>query len=148
MIFNFYAMRKLSFVILLLLLVQASFGQSYDGKGDTKINVGYDLYGYDNGIKATFDYGLCDLFSIGLGGSYYIDGESDYFVFARTAIHFGLMLDLPSKFDFYPGIEIGYLEMDDVGFTAFIGARYFFSDRIGMYAELGNNGSLGLSFNF
>jgi hypothetical protein len=146
--FNFYAMKKLSLLLLLGLFSTSIYTQSFEGKGDVKANIGYDLYGYGNGIKATLDLGLCDIFSIGAGGSYYFDEESDYFLFARTAVHFGLMLDLPSKFDFYPGIEIGYLESNDVGFTAFIGARYFFTDNLGVYAELGNNGSLGLSLGF
>lgn len=146
--FNFYAMKKLSLIMLLCLFSTSIYTQSFEGKGDVKANIGYDLYGYGNGIKASLDLGLCDIFSIGAGGSYYFDEESDYFIFARTAVHFGLMLDLPSRFDFYPGIEIGYQESNDVGFTAFIGARYFFTDNLGVYAELGNNGSLGLSFGF
>ncbi|MCK5676966.1 MAG: hypothetical protein KAH72_00620 [Flavobacteriaceae bacterium] len=123
--------------------------QSYDGKGDIKLSVGFDLYGNGNGIKTTFDYGLCDLFSIGVGASFYLSNdENDYFVYGRTNIHLGMLLDFPSQLDIYPGIEIGYLSSNDIGFTGYLGVRYFFTKKIGVFAEIGNNGAIGLSIDF
>jgi len=145
---NFWAMKKLYLFIVLFVLSTSLNSQSFDGKGDKKLNVGYDIYGYGEGIKATFDYGIHDMFSLGFGGSYYFDSDSEYYLFGRTAFHFGKIMDYDSCFDLYPGVEIGYLERGDVGFTAFIGARYFFSENFGVYAELGNNGSAGISFAF
>ena len=60
-------MKKLSFLLLLSLISTAVYAQSFEGKGDVKANIGYDLYGYGNGIKASLDLGLCDIFSIGAG---------------------------------------------------------------------------------
>jgi hypothetical protein len=48
--------------------------------------------------------------------------------------------------DIYPGVDVGVLGKD-FGIGAHIGARYFFTERIGVFAEVGNNGSLGVSFN-
>ena len=39
------------------------------------------------------------------------------------------------------------LSGNDIGFDAFIGAKYFFTDKIGVYAEIDRNGSIGLSVN-
>jgi len=54
---------------------------------------------------------------------------------------------LPEKLDIYPGINLGAVGRD-FGIGAHIGARYFFTDKVGAFAEIGNNGSLGVSFNF
>lgn len=122
--------------------------QSYDGKGDSKFNIGYEAYGYGNGIKATYDYGLGELFSIGAGASaYFNDDENDYFIYARTQVHLGIAFDMSCKLDIYPGVELGYLSSEKVGITGYIGMRYFITKKMGLFAEIGNNGSVGLSFN-
>jgi len=122
--------------------------QSYDGKGDSKINIGYEAYGYGNGIKATYDLGLGELFSIGAGASaYFNDDENDYFIYARTQVHLGIAFDMSRKFDIYPGVELGYLSSEKVGIAGYIGIRYFITKKMGLFAEIGNNGSVGLSFN-
>ena len=142
-------MKFLKILPVLLVFTFTSFAQSYNGKGDAKINLGYDIYGHGNGIRGSFDIGLCDLFSVGAGAAYYFDNDdSDYYLFARTAMHFGLLLDFPEQLDIYPGISLGYLSGNDVGFDAYLGIRYFFSDHIGVYAEIGTTGSLGLSYSF
>jgi len=141
-------MKTLRIFIILFSLAQILHSQSYDGKGDHKINIGYNLYGNGNGIRATYDYGLSDFFSIGAGASYFFDNDDDdYYLFARTQLHLAHLLDLPSKFDIYPGVEVGYLSGNDIGFGAFVGFRYFFNNKFGIYTEIGNIGSVGLSLN-
>jgi len=141
-------MKIFSLFLILFFFTTFLFSQSYDGKGDTKLNIGYDLYGFGNGIRTNIDYGLSDIFSVGAGGSYYFSNpDNDFYLYGRTSIHLGLLLDFPSKFDLYPSIQVGYLSGNDIGFDAFLGARYFFTDKIGVYAEFGRNGSVGLSIN-
>jgi hypothetical protein len=145
-ILNILAMKFLKILPVIIILSFSSFAQSFDGKGDAKINLGYDIYGRGNGIKGSFDIGLCELFSIGAGATYYFDNDvNDYYLFARTAIHLGMLLDLPEQFDLYPGINLGYLSGNDVGFTGYLGIRYFFGNRFGVFAEIGNTGALGIS---
>jgi len=142
-------MKKLSLLLSVLFITSAVFAQSYDGKGDKKVNLGYEFYGYGNGISATFDYGISDLFSVGLGGAYYFSNDdNDYFFFARTAIHLGELFDLNEKFDIYPGVDIGYLQRNDIGFGGYLGFRFFFTENLGIFAEFGNTGKAGLSFTF
>ena len=141
-------MKNLLFVLAFFMCVIAVNGQSYDGKGDKKFNIGYEAYGLGNGIKATYDYGLGELFSIGAGGTVYFDNEeNDYFIYARTQLHLGIAFDLPCKFDIYPGVELGYVSSEKVGIAGYVGFRYFITDKMGLFAEIGNNGALGLSFN-
>ena len=139
-------MKILLMGVLTLLFVFETESQSFNGKGDSKINVGYNIYGYGNGINASYNYGLNDQFSIGAGGSYYFDNEeNDYFLFARANFHLGPLMDLPRKLDIYPGVEFGYLSSENIGLAAYIGVRYFFTDRLGVYAEIGSSGSVGMS---
>ncbi len=142
-------MKFLKILPFLFVLSFSSFAQSFDGKGDAKINLGYDIYGHGNGIRGSFDIGLCDLFSVGAGAAYYFNNdENDYYLFARTAMHLGLLLDFPKQLDMYPGISLGYLSGNDVGYDAYLGIRYFFTEKIGVFAEIGNTGSVGLSYSF
>lgn len=141
-------MKKIIITLSFLLGVISVNGQSFDGKGDSKLNIGYEAYGFGNGVRATYDYGLSELFSIGAGGTLYFDeGENDYFLFVRSHVHLGIALDLPSKFDIYPGVELGYLSSEKMGIAGYIGFRYFITKKVGLFAELGNNGALGVSFN-
>ena len=137
----------LSIVVSLLGLSVQS--QSFDGKGDKKLELGYDLYGFGNGITARFDYGLSDLFSAGIGGSYFISNpDYDFYAFARTAIHLGNLFDFNTKFDVYPGVNIGFVYPDRFGFAGYLGMRFFFNESFGLFAEFGNTGSFGLSYTF
>lgn len=136
----------------MMLFSQAAFAQAWSGKGDQKIQVGFNGWGYGTGITATYDYGLGNIISIGAGANMYFDGYKDdnkdnnFFVFGRLNAHLQQPLGLPSKWDIYPGVDLGVLG-EDFGIGAHIGVRYFFTPKVGIYGEFGNNGSLGLSFN-
>jgi hypothetical protein len=126
--------------------------QAWTGKGDQKINAGLSAWGYGTGITGTYDYGLNKLISVGAGLNVYFDNYKDndhdnrFFAFGRVNFHLKETLQLPEKLDIYPGVDVGVLGKD-FGIGAHIGARYFFTDRIGVFAEVGNNGSLGVSIN-
>lgn len=145
-------MKKL--VLMLMLFVGAAVSaQAYTGKGDQKVNLGLNAWGYGTGITATYDYGLNQLISIGAGGNAYFDNYRDnnkdnrVFIFGRVNFHLREALELPEQLDIYPGVDLGVLGRD-FGIGAHIGARYFFTEKFGVFAEVGNNGSLGVSFNF
>jgi len=142
-------MKNSMIIFTLFILSITTYAQSYEGKSDQKLNIGYDFYGYGSGFKMTYDYGLGNLFSIGVGASYYFDNdENDYFIYGRTNLHLSHLLDLPRKLDIYPGVEIGYLSRNDIGISGYVGFRYFFTNHIGVFAEIGTTGSAGLSINF
>lgn len=139
-------MKKLIATTLLVMAFSSMHAQSYEGKGDSKINVGYEIYGIGPGIKTTFDYGLGELLSIGAGATFYLDDEEqDYFIYGRTNIHLGIVWDLPARLDIYPGVELGIKSSSEVGFVGYLGVRYCISKRFSLFAEIGNYGSAGLS---
>ena len=140
-------MRKIFAILSLFIFVFYTQAQSYDGQGDHKINIGYELYA-KNGIKATYDFGLSDMFSIGAGISLYLNNDvDDYFISTRISGHLGNVLDLPTKLDIYPVVELGYLSSNDITIGGYAGIRYFFTENIGVFAEIGTSGVLGLSIN-
>jgi hypothetical protein len=148
--FNF--MKKLLFTAFFITCFSFANAQAYTGKGDQKLNFGLNAWGYGTGLTGTYDYGINDLLSVGAGlnvffANYKNDNkDNNLFAFARANFHLNKALDLPEKLDLYPGVDIGVVGKE-FGFGAHLGARYFFTQKIGVFAELGNNGSLGVSIN-
>lgn len=145
-------MKKLIFMFMTIFLGVTANAQAWAGKGDQKIQLGLNAWGYGTGVTGTYDYGLNKLLSVGGGLNAYFDGYKDndkdnrVFVFGRLNFHLQEALDLPEKWDIYPGVDLGVLGKD-FGIGAHIGARYFFTEKVGVFAEVGNNGSIGVSFN-
>lgn len=145
-------MKKLAFMLMLIVTGTTVNAQAWTGKGDQKINAGLSVWGYGTGITGTYDYGLNGLISVGAGLNGYFsnykdnDNDNSVFIFGRLNFHLKDALQLPDKLDIYPGIDVGVVG-SDFGLGAHIGARYFFTERIGVFAEVGNNGSLGVSIN-
>lgn len=145
-------MKKLFFMFVLILTGTFANAQVWTGKGDQKINAGLSAWGYGTGITGTYDYGLNKLISVGAGLNIYFDNyknnddKNRAFVFGRINFHLKDALQLPEKLDIYPGADVGVVG-NSFGLGAHIGARYFFTERIGVFAEVGNNGSLGVSIN-
>ena len=143
-------MSKNAIIVLLLFFGAFSLNaQNYSGKGDQKLSAGFNFYGHGTGIKATYDYGLSDSFSIGFGGVFYNTGsyDSKFFLFGRGDFHFAEALDAPSELDLYLGVELGLVGDHDFGLGGHLGARYALSSTVSIFAEVGNNGALGISIN-
>ncbi|MGE8434189.1 DUF6646 family protein [Chryseobacterium joostei] len=145
-------MKKLVFMMMIFFFGATANAQAWTGKGDQKVQLGLSAWGYGTGITGTYDYGLNKLISVGAGLNGYFsnyknnDKDNRVFVFGRLNFHLQEALNLPAKWDIYPGVDVGVVGKD-FGIGAHIGARYFFTERIGVFAEVGNNGSLGVSFN-
>ncbi|WP_250252680.1 DUF6646 family protein [Chryseobacterium sp. Marseille-Q3244] len=145
-------MKKLVFMVMMFFFGITANAQAWTGKGDQKVQLGLSAWGYGTGITGTYDYGLNKLISVGAGLNGYFsnyknnDKNNRVFVFGRLNFHLQEALNLPPKLDIYPGVDVGVVGKD-FGIGAHIGARYFFTERIGVFAEVGNNGSLGVSFN-
>ncbi|MFP3596366.1 DUF6646 family protein [Chryseobacterium sp. SIMBA_029] len=145
-------MKKLVFMLMVIFWGATANAQAWTGKGDQKVQLGLNAWGYGTGVTGTYDYGLNKLLSVGAGVNAYFGGyknndkDNRVFVFGRLNFHLKEALDLPEKWDIYPGVDLGVLGRD-FGIGAHIGARYFFTEKVGVFAEVGNNGSLGVSIN-
>lgn len=143
-------MKRLLLGTLMLLFSQVYYAQAWTGSGDQKLQFGLGAWGNGTGITGTYDYGLSNLVSIGGGANFYLDKDEDddnFFIFGRVNFHLQDALGLPEKWDIYPGADIGVIG-NTFGLGVHLGARYFFTDKLGAFIEAGNNGSLGISINF
>lgn len=129
-----------------LLLVALTIGfigqaQVFQGKGDSKFNVGADFQNNATGVQATYDYGIGENISIGLTAGYALginanDEISANFderamLRARFSANIGNVLNIDPKLDVYPG-----LGLSTKNFSGHLGARYFFTDGFGLYTEM------------
>ncbi|RFS15432.1 hypothetical protein [Emticicia sp. C21] len=142
-------------------------------KGTKNLNVGLGL-GYGVGANASFDVGVHELVSVGVGGAFssrnYWGYRTTYIgLGVRGAVHIGkfvneaLSID-DNKFDPYVGLSGGlrianynddytnyYGNATDllISFGGYAGARYYFKEKLGVYAEAGfPYTSLGITLKF
>ena len=145
-------MKKLFLALLFAGLSQTAFSQAWNGQGDQKVQIGLSGWGNGTGITGTYDYGITDLISLGAGANLYFDNYKDnnkdhkFFIFGRVNFHLQDILEMPEKWDVYPGADVGVIG-NTFGLGVHLGARYFINDKFGIFVEAGNNGSLGVSIN-
>lgn len=142
-------MRKSILILVMSMLTSLGFAQAWNGQGDQKVQVGMSAWGYGTGLSGTYEYGISDAISLGAGANFYFSKNQSegFFLFGKGSYHLQDVLNLPDEWDIYPGLNIGLLG-NTFGLGAHVGARYFFSPKLGAFVELGNNGALGVSINF
>ncbi len=132
--------------------------------GGLQLNAGIGFSNWGVPVYAGVDYGIHDDITIGgeLSFRKKTNNNINYTSFAIIAngnYHFNRILDIPSEFDLYAGLSIGYFNWsaDNVtgpsndyksGLNSYIqvGGRYFFDERWGTCLELGLGSANGLSF--
>lgn len=160
-------MKKFNFLLLLVIGLLAgtqSFAQLAVDKGTKFINLGIGIggYGYFNGsglgLNASADFGVAKNITVGgvVGYRGYGSGVSSFDIGARGSYHFNELLNLATdKADLYAGVGISYYRLsygntylrsvgisDSYGTTyvpIHIGGRYFFTENLGGFAELGSS---------
>ncbi len=171
-------MKKFHFSILLALGLLAgtqSFAQMAVGKGSKFLNAGIGLGGWGGigfggggiGLGASFEVGVADNITVGGIGAFrsYSGFGSYYSVGARGSYHFNEILNIANdKVDLYAGLGLLYSgwswnesyiglrgSYGGVALGGHLGGRYFFSDKIGGFAEAGFGVAplqLGVTFKF
>lgn len=134
-------MKKIAFLTLLLAGTFAH-AQAFKGKGDIKGQVGLNVQDGGTGITATADFGLGENLSYGFTATYLLNADRIYDIKpgfddradlkARINANIGNVLKIDPKLDVYPGLNLGLRN-----FGAHLGARYFFTDGFGLFAEGG-----------
>ncbi|CAM4022769.1 DUF6646 domain-containing protein [Flavobacterium antarcticum] len=133
-------MKKILLLLAVFATVQISNAQAFQGKGDTKFQVGLNLQNGGTGITSTVDFGLGENMSFGFVATYLLDAkdidtrsasfEDRADAKVRFNANIGNVLGLSPKMDLYPGLNLGTRN-----FGAHLGFRYFFTDGFGLYAE-------------
>ena len=164
-------MKKINVLILLIVLGgTTAFAQGTLGKGGKQLNAGVGFSNYGVPIYAGLDFGVHESITIGPRVSYRTYNQTfSGFKFSQNLIvisfngnyHFNQLLELPSEWDLYAGLTLGYYiwssadydaQASGIGLDAQVGARYFFSDKFGLNLEFGggtgNGGSFGITLKF
>ena len=169
-------MKKFNFLMLLaigLLAGTQSFAQLAIDKGTKFVNLGLSLGGYSYfrgsglGLNAALDVGVARNITVGGVAGYrtYGSGVTSFDIGARGSYHFNELLNLSTdKADLYAGVGLSYYRLTygdnyissiaSYGTTYIpihIGGRYFFSENLGGFAELGSTLAalkLGLTLKF
>jgi hypothetical protein len=175
-------MKKIVLSAFAFILTTSVFAQKYSySQGDKLLNVGIGLNSYYSGgipLGASMEFGVTETISVGANVDYlsysYNLGLGAYkftaiYFGGRGSYHFNELLNLNNeKVDLYGGAALGYRSFswkdnfsnaslgDSYGsgvyFGVFIGGRYYFSNSVGGFAELGAIGStnvrIGLAFKF
>lgn len=165
-----------------LVLTQSAFAQFKKGDKLLNIGIGLNsVYSAGTPITAAFEVGVTDEISVGglidyVGTSYAYPGGSTSFsalyIGGRGSYHFNKLLNLRSNdWDIYGGASLGYrsFSWSDSNFNGnnyglggsygsgvflgiHVGARYYFSDKVGAFLEGGGGGSgnvrIGVTFKF
>ncbi len=141
-------MKRYVLLLSLILLPYMIHAQCFTGKYDQKLQAGFNFYGYGMGIKASYDFGLSNAFSVGGGAVFYSSGEyhSGFFLFGRGDYHFQDIIDLPKELDVYAGLELGVIGKSYFGLGGHLGGRYDLGN-LYIFLEVGNNGAAGIGVN-
>ncbi|QEC42906.1 hypothetical protein [Pseudobacter ginsenosidimutans] len=170
----------LLFALFVSLVVSAQNG-AYS-KGDKLLNVGIGLNSYYSGgipFGASFEYGVTEDISVGINADYLSHKYGGFgydwkftalYFGARANYHFNTLLNINNeKVDVYAGVGLGYRSFkwkdsdydgeglkssygSGVYFGILAGGKYYFTENIGGFLELGATGStnvrLGVAFKF
>lgn len=166
-------MKKFLLIIALAMLSGLTFGQNPFPQGRNQLNVGVGLSGWGVPLYIGIDHGIGNDFSLGGEFSYrdrYRDNwKNNYYnssimgFSGNVNYHFNRVLQIPSNWDFYAGLNLGfyvwnspdgYYDNDSrsgLGLGGQIGGRYYFNDRVGINLEFGggnafSGGKFGLTF--
>ncbi len=149
------------FAVLSVCAISTAFSQSPIGKGGKQLNFGVGLYSGAIPVYVGMDFGVHP--DITLGPQVGFDLNLEYLsVAGRGDYHFNTILDIPSNWDFYAGLNIGFIayfedNIDDdhhhgnrrhshnhssgVDLGLQIGGRYYWSDW-GINLEFGGGNNL------
>jgi outer membrane immunogenic protein len=166
-------MRKLVLIVGLMISVTIANAQNPLQKGEKQLNAGLGFSNWGLPVYVGVDFGVHP--DISVGGEFCFHTFSDrigntsyrhsVFGFAVNGnYHFNRLLNIPSKWDFYAGLNIGFNFWSSpdaypgtygsgLGLGLQIGGRYFFNDRFGLNLELGggnaaSGGKFGITYQF
>lgn len=158
--------KVLAAALLFAGMAGAAQAQEVFGKGDKALNIGIGLGSTISGttippITASLDFGVADRLINGNNGSISVGGLVGYagsnndfvtvhyaIVGARGAFHYQFV----DKLDTYAGLLLGYryaranwksdiidgnVSSSQIDLGGYLGARYFFTPKVGAFAELG-----------
>ena len=167
-------MKKSGIILLLsvfsLITVSA---QSPLDQGRAQLNAGVGFSGWGVPLYVGMDFGVARDITLGFEGSFrnynekYLDDRYRSTILGISGnfnYHFNRLFDIPSDWDFYAGLNIGFYSWNSpdgylgnhnsgLGMGLQVGGRYFISDNFGLNLEVGGGnaftgGKFGITYIF
>ncbi len=164
-------MKKQILTFILVVATGIAFAQSPIAKGESQINLGVGLSSWGVPVYLGFDYGIHPDVTMGAEASFRSFNDnwrshryrhSVIGIQGNVNYHFNRVLSIPSPWDFYAGLNIGFFSWrspkdyegsytSGLGLGAQIGGRYYLSNKVGLNLEFGggnafSGGKFGLTF--
>lgn len=163
-------MKKITLIICTVFLIGfMADAQAPIQEGEMQVNAGVGLSNYGLPLYGGLEYGIGNNISVGGEISYrgynetYASSKWNHSIITFAALgnyHFNELLEIPSEWDLYAGLSLGYsawkTKYDGSGTFDYtgsgssglylvgqIGGRYFFSENIGLNVELGGGNFSG-----
>lgn len=166
-------MKKLVVIFSLIVLAATVTAQSPLAKGRKQINAGVGISGWGIPIYVGMDFGVGKNFTLGLEGSFRFHNErlggnrynsTIIGISGNGNYHFNTLLKIPSEWDFYAGLNLGFFVWttpsnypgdgsSGLGVGLQVGGRYFFQPNFGLNIEFGGSnafsgGKFGITYIF
>lgn len=167
-------MKKSILSILFIAVAFIGFAQNPIDKGQAQLNAGVGFSNWGLPVYVGFDYGVHSDITIGAELSYrrysesyrvnnqtYKYGHSLIGILGNGNYHFNTILGIPDNWDFYAGLNIGFLVWNSpndyngshasgLGLGGQVGGRYYFNKKFGLNLEFAggnalNGGKFGIS---
>ena len=155
-------MKKQILTFALLITAISVFAQGPISKGQSQINAGVGFSSWGVPVYFGFDHGVSQ--DITLGGELSFRSYDDNWsgrsynhsvvgILGNANYHFNTILNIPSDWDFYAGLNLGFYNWSSpndydgshtsgLGLGAQIGGRYYFSNNVGINLEFGGGNGL------
>jgi outer membrane immunogenic protein len=167
-------MRQISFIFLFLIIAVYNVNaQSPLAKGEKQLNAGFGITGWGIPVYGGLELGVFKDITVGLEGSFRTYNQTIANLTYNSTIfgiagngnyHFNTLLEIPSNWDFYAGLNLGFYfwsspsnypgnGASSLGLGAQVGGRYFFRHNFGVNLELGagnafSGGKIGITYIF
>jgi outer membrane immunogenic protein len=167
-------MKKLRLILLLSVFTLCTVSaQSSLHKGTKQFNAGVGFSGWGVPLYVGMDFGVSQDITLGFEASFrnyrqnYTGTKYNSQIFGFSGngnYHFNRILEIPSEWDFYAGLNLGYFfwsttnaypgdGSSGLGLGAQIGGRYFVNDKFGLNLEFGggnafSGGKFGITLKF
>ncbi len=137
-------MRKKFLIVVFTFLSTFIYAQVDNYNGSQHLKIGANFFGNKENLKVVYHHGISNMFSVG-AGAYVLN---DSYAFIRGDFYLNSVVTLPDNLSVFAALELGVLGVDFLNPDPQLGVAYAISQHIDLYLEVGNTGTIGVSFAF